>query len=336
MTMQRIDENTYIDDSLVTCAEYQLFIDDMREQGKYYQPDHWTAYQFQEGTAQEPMLGVRRYDAEAFCVWLALRENEDWKYRLPTLSEAELFPMTAKVKKTFGYWSDFMFIWSNPVHDFSKLVTKYNRVENFARFFIDDERAKFIVFDNAIDSEFAFALERFNSLTNELEIYDLLAQATEIDLTKNLTRALDLNIDSIRAYNLHLHLNGVLDHDKFFIQRLRITDLPLLLRRNYILARRFSFFRSQNITHAPELASKINDIFDLVCVRENNLAYSRFDLLNSAREMAYKLIRILSQVHDQSIILAIEIVLDIYSFQERIAGRSSAYEGIRLVKYREA
>ena len=28
--MQRIDENTYIDDTLVTCAEYQLFIDEMR------------------------------------------------------------------------------------------------------------------------------------------------------------------------------------------------------------------------------------------------------------------------------------------------------------------
>ena len=29
MTWHRIDEKTYIDDTLVTCAEYQLFIDEM-------------------------------------------------------------------------------------------------------------------------------------------------------------------------------------------------------------------------------------------------------------------------------------------------------------------
>lgn len=27
--MQRIDENTFIDDTLVTCVEYQLIIDEM-------------------------------------------------------------------------------------------------------------------------------------------------------------------------------------------------------------------------------------------------------------------------------------------------------------------
>jgi hypothetical protein len=58
MSWQRIDENTYIDDTLVTCAEYQLFIDEMREQDKYYQPDHWTSYQFPEGGARTN-LGVR-------------------------------------------------------------------------------------------------------------------------------------------------------------------------------------------------------------------------------------------------------------------------------------
>jgi hypothetical protein len=60
MSWQRIDENIYIDDTLVTCVEYQLFVDEMREQGKYYQPDHWTSYQFPKGLARESILGVRR------------------------------------------------------------------------------------------------------------------------------------------------------------------------------------------------------------------------------------------------------------------------------------
>ena len=92
MTWQRIDENTYIDDTLVTCAEYQLFIDEMREQGKYYQPDHWISYQFQEGTGREPILGARHADAIAFCDWLTIRDRMGWRYRLPSMSEARIYP----------------------------------------------------------------------------------------------------------------------------------------------------------------------------------------------------------------------------------------------------
>src|SRR5512139_314318 len=90
--MQRIDENTYIDDTLVTCAEYQLFIDEMREQGKYYQPDHWTSYQFLEGKAREPILGMRPSDAVAFCEWLTDHQNGEWNYRIPSSREGKENP----------------------------------------------------------------------------------------------------------------------------------------------------------------------------------------------------------------------------------------------------
>lgn len=85
--MQRIDENTYIDDTLVTCAEYQLFIDEMRELGKYYQPDHWTSCQFLLGQARDPILGVRHSDAIAFCEWLNKESRVGFKYRIPHKSE---------------------------------------------------------------------------------------------------------------------------------------------------------------------------------------------------------------------------------------------------------
>ena len=69
MTWQRIDETTYIDDTLVTCAEYQLFIDEMREQHKYFFPDHWILPRFSDGRGMYPILGVRFSDACEFCKW---------------------------------------------------------------------------------------------------------------------------------------------------------------------------------------------------------------------------------------------------------------------------
>jgi hypothetical protein len=104
MTWQRIDENTYIDDTLVTCAEYQLFIDEMHEQGKYYQPDHWASYQFPKGQALKPILGIRQSDAVWFHEWLTTQEGKKWKFRLPTQTEANSLPMKNMAKRPLGYW----------------------------------------------------------------------------------------------------------------------------------------------------------------------------------------------------------------------------------------
>lgn len=102
MTWQRIDENTYIDDTLVTCAEYQLFIDEMREQGKYYQPDHWTLDQFSEGQALSPILGVRYSDAVAFCEWLTLQGGSKQIFTLLTKEETESYKL---MDTEASYWT---------------------------------------------------------------------------------------------------------------------------------------------------------------------------------------------------------------------------------------
>ncbi len=44
--MIRLDDDHYIDTSLITHIEYQLFLDEQRGQGKYYQPDHWPTVHF--------------------------------------------------------------------------------------------------------------------------------------------------------------------------------------------------------------------------------------------------------------------------------------------------
>jgi len=88
--LQRIDEYRDIDLEFITFAEYQLFLDDKRTEGKYYQPDHWIDYTFPKGMAREPIVGVRATNAEEFCKWLS--NSNSGNYRLPTPSEFDEYP----------------------------------------------------------------------------------------------------------------------------------------------------------------------------------------------------------------------------------------------------
>lgn len=125
MTWQRIDEDTYIDDTLVTCAEYQLFIDEMRERGKYHQPDHWSVYRFPDGQARKPVVGVRHSDAVVFCKWLSNREGKDWKFRLAYLNETNAYPIVKSVEEEMlGYWlmREGNFMWIDPAAGFQEII----------------------------------------------------------------------------------------------------------------------------------------------------------------------------------------------------------------------
>lgn len=90
--LEMIDENRQIDRTYVTCAEYQLFIDEMVQQKKFYGPDHWMDINFAAGQANEPIRGVRPEDAHAFCEWLTLKYGGNAQYRLPHTHEASRFP----------------------------------------------------------------------------------------------------------------------------------------------------------------------------------------------------------------------------------------------------
>jgi hypothetical protein len=101
-SLLRIDDNVGIDMSYITCAEYQLFIDEKREAGENRQPDHWQSYRFPPGDAKKPITGVRASDAEEFCEWLNQQPFPlGFKYRLPTFTEAQDHP--AK-EKQIGCW----------------------------------------------------------------------------------------------------------------------------------------------------------------------------------------------------------------------------------------
>ncbi|MGI2906166.1 SUMF1/EgtB/PvdO family nonheme iron enzyme [Tolypothrix sp. VBCCA 56010] len=90
----QIDQNVAIDNSYITCAEYQLFIDEKLKAGEHRQPDHWTSYRFPPGYAKKPVTGVRASDAEEFCKWLTQHDSAlGFKYRLPTLTEVQNCPV---------------------------------------------------------------------------------------------------------------------------------------------------------------------------------------------------------------------------------------------------
>jgi hypothetical protein len=91
-SFQRIDEGRDIDLGYVTCAEYQLFLEELRGQIKYHHPDHWAGPRFPAGTAHSPVTGLRAEDAAAFCQWLTRRQGEGAAYRLPTPHEAQEYP----------------------------------------------------------------------------------------------------------------------------------------------------------------------------------------------------------------------------------------------------
>jgi formylglycine-generating enzyme required for sulfatase activity len=91
----RIDENLEIDTGYITCAEYQLFIDDKRSG----QTLHLQNTRFPAGNANNLIVGMSWENALGFCSWLNLytlsqsgnsnENNPVYYYRLPTLAEAQ-------------------------------------------------------------------------------------------------------------------------------------------------------------------------------------------------------------------------------------------------------
>jgi hypothetical protein len=92
--MKGIDDRRAIDLHYVSCAEYQAFLDDMRIQRRYHQPDHWQAHHHPPGKANTPISGIRAKDAQAFAMWLNSRRATGGIFRLPTAAEAREFPPT--------------------------------------------------------------------------------------------------------------------------------------------------------------------------------------------------------------------------------------------------
>ncbi|MEM7580674.1 MAG: NACHT domain-containing protein, partial [Cyanobacteria bacterium P01_A01_bin.80] len=100
----RVDENLQIDQSYITWAEYQLYVDEKLNlsslnSGNLSSKNLNSPKRFQPGSAKQPITDITWEDALSFCAWLSAKAvlqqvnnidtQEIYYYRLPTTNEIE-------------------------------------------------------------------------------------------------------------------------------------------------------------------------------------------------------------------------------------------------------
>jgi len=252
--LQRLDEQKAIDLDPLSCAEYQLFLDELREQDKCYQPDHWLDRQYPHGQAEHAVLGMRYQDAQQFCEWLNAKQgNEMSRYRLPHTNEVE-------DTEHYGCW----------LQDGS-VLGEAKFLQHFAT-----------TLQNAAKHLFAIPYPRAR------------AQIRVLDLSRVRVLALDLARARTLARDLALDLDLVLDLDLAFssdptLARTLARDLDLARVRTLDLARAFARARDlardlvRDLTHSstPERLAKLPEDLSLDLAEEEMLIQRKAQLLNS-------------------------------------------------------
>ncbi|NEP63168.1 MAG: SUMF1/EgtB/PvdO family nonheme iron enzyme [Symploca sp. SIO2G7] len=246
--LRRIDKAVEIDISYITCAEYQLFIDAQKLEGKYVQPDHWISDQFPVGTAKQPITGVRGSNAVAFCEWLTNQQfTPGFQYRLPTVVETEKYP---SAHQALGCWcieGQALSISSIPtqqLHSWLEEIKTYSSQDNLATL----NRALILSLTLTIASTQNVALycaSRPGSRASGMRYAYKCARAFKVTLDR--TRILDrmLNLDLKRASERALTLDKAWE---------RILALSGELR-----------LHTPNRTIAKELVNDINHASELAC-----------------------------------------------------------------------
>ena len=242
----RIDNNVEIDRDFITCAEYQLFIDDMRQQGKNRQPDHWKSERFPSGDAKQPIIGVRASDAEEFCAWLTNADKlPGFKYRLPNITESKQISATIK---DLGCWckdNDHFIIsgitaqkwhsWQQKFSDY--LLFKDSFVFNRDRdLHLNRDLYLYLNRDRDLHLNLYLNLDLDLDRDLNLNIYLNLNRDLYLDLYLNLNRDLYLNLYLSRDFNrdLNLYLNLYLNRDLYLNLNLS-RDFNLYLNRDIYL-----------------------------------------------------------------------------------------------------
>jgi hypothetical protein len=245
--MIAVNETIFADPNYISHAEYQLFLDEERMRGNYYQPDHWQRFHFPNGQALTPVVGMRSSDASSFCEWLSTRDG-DFVFRLPKSGEIEhhhLGPTQNLSGTAAGFWTvgGFEKIDHSPElppaylktlaeRDFSKesFALALNIALELARALdrnLDIALNLALVRDRALDRALARTLDRVLALTRALDRDRDRARALDRDrifaraldrvrvraLDRDRTRALDRALDLDRARSLDLDHSRTLDLD---------------------------------------------------------------------------------------------------------------------------
>lgn len=102
--MVYLKEEVYLDRSLITCAEYQPFLDEQSAQGLRFQPAHWASPHFSPGSGNDPLLGLDIQQAAEFARWRTFHARDGYLYRLPRADELENVNIMDELPEGTGCW----------------------------------------------------------------------------------------------------------------------------------------------------------------------------------------------------------------------------------------
>ncbi len=216
---------------------------------------------------------------------------------MPTYEEAMNWPIRVAEQSSFGYW--------------------VNETENQSRFAL-----------TTVTTDDIRRIGKYPDLKHELAFDPALARNRAPQLVRERILALERACDSTILHS-----------------RVRPLDFDLSSTRALHLARSLDNDVAHNRARYPELfqdiAKDLNRANELVLRRDSplNLALTQNTVRDIVRDIVIALdIDIAKTVDNDLLILRsildfiLELYFDFFTMQERIAGRSPAFEGIRLVK----
>jgi energy-coupling factor transporter ATP-binding protein EcfA2 len=300
-----IDDTREIDINLITCAEYQLFIDHMRSQKKYHQPDHWTGFHFPKGQALEPIAGVRFEDAEAFCQWLTQRQGQT--FRLPGREETKTY---LEYSETFPVsWEkdgDVVGLPPGKEMEFIKELAQNTKAP--------PPPARTPARGHALDLELALDLDRALALELALDLDLYFRENINVDLFSKVKKALQ----SKNVYESLALIENILSTDLPVHERrwLRLISDKLFIAK----ANTFVEYRQASRNFAMNLLEYFYEGFQWSGKRERPWwkPWRRF------RRSIYNTEKLKQDVLD--------LYWSLRLVQAREAGKLPAWEGIRLVR----
>lgn len=317
----RVDENIEIDKYYITCAEYQLFIDEKLETGQNYQPDHWVSHKFSPGNATNPVAGVRASDAEEFCEWLTNRNLAlNVRYRLPTPDEANNYLEAEKqeMKEPIGYWckaGEIKIIMGIPLKKqtdwYQNLISALD--SNFKSLFdLNNSIVKKIGY--TINIPYAYQTNFVNSLFQTPNLPD---SAT---LDKNL-------INAIKDFFLHYDIEDLGEIFRLLIGKFMSTRARTNFSNTNLMLKRYIQYEVINFHYF----CSVYILFDFLCnlykyITKRKLSQGYNTILSP---IEYKRLSYDFEVKRNNIF---DLVFYFLLINERREGRIPPWEGIKIVR----
>ncbi len=329
-----------LDPTYITYAEYQLFLDEKRQKGAYFQPDHWADFRFPKGQATIPITGVRAWDAQAFCDWLNARTGGSTRYRLPYPGEVTSYPvidplMAAWCRDEEGYYT----LKGLSPQSEQQLRQQIGRLSK-TNLPPPSDRA----LDLALDLDLAFALALALALDRDLarDLDLAFDRALALDRDLDLARNLDLARDRDRDLALALALDRALALD---LDRARKGAGKEEFEKIVKALEGYDWDEAERLTRILQTASDVfivrraTLLIDLITVAKAAKANRFFEWRRAYRQYAAHLAEYAyigyKEWNTQKYAEEMQIMVDLYWWAQivmaREEGKLPAWEGIRIV-----